>query len=228
MSDVPNTLEELQYAILQGDLQDNPYLQPHTIPARDKELKTKAKKIIPAINELVKLVETCKESVDAYSNQIEDKVQKVVAELEVTLKQEYAQEIDQRFEALEATINQLVTDEVTKQVSKIGSSSGGTETMKKKFISKATINTNSNGVKAPFKFTEIQNIQEQIVPIIKTTYKTTGYINVAKPYELNHTSSSVYAMYNYPLELRIDTETDEVTVVNQSSSAMMVYFFEME
>ena len=74
MSVVPNTLEEVQYQVLQGDLTLNPKLQPSSIPAKDKELKTVAKKVIPAINELVKLVAVCKQSVDSYSSKIEEKV----------------------------------------------------------------------------------------------------------------------------------------------------------
>ncbi len=53
---LPSTIEEMQSQVLQGDLSANPYLQPHVIAGKDKELKTSAKKIIPAINELLKSV----------------------------------------------------------------------------------------------------------------------------------------------------------------------------
>ena len=223
MSNIPKTLEELQFAILQADLQDNPYLQPHSIPARDKELKTKAKKIIPAINELLKIIETCKTSIDTYSGQIETTVRAVVEELAVTLKQEYAKEVDQRFISLEGKVKQLVEQQIESHMGETGASIERGSAMKKKFISKATVNI--NGVKAPFKFTEIQNIQEQIVPIAKTDYAGGGYINIAQPFEL--TAKSVCEIYNTPLELRVNPETDEVMVINRGNTAMVVYFFEM-
>ena len=87
MSNLPTTLEEMQFAILQGDLSTNPKLQPSTIPSRDKELKTVAKKIIPAINELLKTVTTCKTSVEQYSSQVEAKVQELGTQMEKSLKQ---------------------------------------------------------------------------------------------------------------------------------------------
>lgn len=74
MSDLPNTLEEMQRDILQGDLKNNPYLQGSTIPTRDKELKTKAKKIIPAINELLKMINTFSDSINDFMDNVNSEV----------------------------------------------------------------------------------------------------------------------------------------------------------
>ena len=59
MSDLPTTLAEMQRDILQGDLSLNSYLQPSPIASRDKELKTDNKKMIPAVNELLKKINVC-------------------------------------------------------------------------------------------------------------------------------------------------------------------------
>lgn len=110
MSKVPGTLEEVQYEVLQGDLTANPKLQPSPIPAKDKELKTTAKKIIPAINELVKLVATCKQSVDTYAMQIEDKVNSYGEVLGNTLKKEQLEAIESKVAEVEEALKRTLTD----------------------------------------------------------------------------------------------------------------------
>lgn len=110
MSSLPSTLEEMQYEVLQGDLTANPKLQPSSIPAKDKELKTTAKKIIPAINELVKLVATCKQSVDTYAVQIEDKVNSYGEVLGNTLKKEQLEAIESKVAEVEEALKRTLTD----------------------------------------------------------------------------------------------------------------------
>lgn len=108
MSVVLNTLEEVQYQVLQGDLTLNPKLQPSSIPAKDKELKTVAKKVIPAINELVKLVAVCKQSVDSYSSKIEEKVNAFGSALGETLKQEQLDHLNTQIEVIEKDTKQAL------------------------------------------------------------------------------------------------------------------------
>lgn len=110
MSSLPSTLEEMQYEVLQGDLTANPKLQPSPIPAKDKELKTTAKKIIPAINELVKLVATCKQSVDTYAGQIEEKVNSYGEVLGNTLKKEQLEAIESKVAEVEEALKRTLTD----------------------------------------------------------------------------------------------------------------------
>lgn len=90
MSTLASTLEEAQVQILQGDLSKNLGLQPSVIPAKDKELKTKAKKIIPAINELVKLIDVLNNTVTDYSSN----VQSLVDSAEGALLQSLADQIE--------------------------------------------------------------------------------------------------------------------------------------
>lgn len=81
MSSLGGTLEEVQVQILQGDLSKNAGLQPSPIPAMDKELKTKAKKIIPAINELLKRIDVLTNTVADYSTNVQTLVDAAEAAL---------------------------------------------------------------------------------------------------------------------------------------------------
>ena len=261
---LPTTLEEMQYEILQGDLSQNPKLQSSNIPAKDKELKTQAKKIIPAINELLKTITTCKQSVESYSTRIEEQVSAAVSSMEQTvkqeqlevinqslatmqsqlgeqvsalsdtLKQEYATEVDERFQALEERMSTLIAEQVAEQLAGAGSGTGaGTETgaggevMRKRFHSKITVTPNT-GQATPFKMTEIQNLEEQIVGLMKTTLNGTGYLHIPVPSTQKTSSSSVYEVYTTPIELRVDQETEEISVFNRSSNTIIIYFYEME
>lgn len=89
MTALAETLEEVQVQILQGDLSKNPKLQPSPIPSKDKELKTTAKKIIPAINELLKHINVLDNTVADYST----KVQTLVDAAEASLMQAIAERV---------------------------------------------------------------------------------------------------------------------------------------
>lgn len=259
---LPTTLEEMQYEILQGDLSQNPKLQSSTIPAKDKELKTQAKKIIPAINELLKTITICKQSVESYSSRVEEQVNAAVSSMEQTvkqeqlevineslanmesqlveqvaalsdtLKQEYATEVNERFQSLENQISTIIAEQVAEQLAGVGSGTGtgtgaGGEVMKKKFHSKITVTPNT-GQATPFKMTEIQNLEEQIVGLMKTRLNGAGYLQIPIPSTQKTSSSSVYEVYNFPIELRVDQETEVISVFNRSSNEVVIYFYEME
>lgn len=255
-SALPTTLEEMQYEILQGDLSLNPKLQSSTIPAKDKELKTQAKKIIPAINELLKTITTCKQSVETYSTRIEEQVSAAVSSMEETvkqeqlevinqslatmqsqlgeqvtalsdtLKQEYATEVNQRFQALEEQMSTIIAEQVAQQLAGAGTGAGG-EVMKKKFHSKVTVAPRT-GCETPFKMTEIQNLEEQIDGLMKTQANGVGYLHIPIPSTQKNSSTSVYEVYTTPIELRVDQETEVISVFNRSSSEIVIYFYEME
>ena len=82
MSKIAETLEELQRDILQGDLKDNKYLQGSTVPLLDKELKTKAKKIIPAINELLKTINTFSDGISTFMDEVKNEVNELKEEIQ--------------------------------------------------------------------------------------------------------------------------------------------------
>lgn len=264
MSVVPNTLEEVQYQVLQGDLTLNPKLQPSSIPAKDKELKTVAKKVVPAINELVKLVAVCKQSVDSYSSKIEEKVNAFGSALGETLKQEqldhlntqieviekdtkqaleaisqslsteYGEEMEKRVNELEAQMNEIIASkvlEVIKNLPQGGTGAGGGTSMKRVFHSKAEIGgRDTTGVKAPFKMTEVQDLAKQIEVVSATTYNAVkgSYVDQYHRGEYKSTSSSAYEVYGYPVDIAVDSATDEIYVRTTATNKLTVYFYTME
>lgn len=256
MSSLPTNLEDMQYEILQGDLTENPKLQASSIPSKDKELKTTAKKIIPSINELLKTIIVCKQSVETYSNRVEEQVAEVVGdmeevlkkeqmeeitgqmaateeklkavieELEITLKEQYAVETEERFKILEEKMNELVESKVQEQISNGTGTSGEGVALKKKFLSKVSVEKGASTI-APFKFTELQDVEQQIMATGYSAASKT-YIKINPLFTLKSSSTSVYQTYTYPIDMRVDTETDEITLVNKGDYALNLYFFEME
>ena len=250
MSKVPSTLEEVQYEVLQGDLTINPKLQPSPIPAKDKELKTTAKKIIPAINELVKLVATCKQSVDTYSSQIEDKVnvygevlgntlkkeqleaieskvseieegvKEVLAETSETLKNDYALAMDEKMIVLEKKIEAIVLE----QMEKTGSQVGGNE-LKREFISSDELLKTGAKCQAPFKLQEIQDFNRQ-VEVLAYSSKYDSYIRVDAQYNLESSSTSIFEAYSRPITVAV-AEDGTITLVSADSRKLKVYFYNL-
>ena len=78
---LPSTLDEMQLQILHEDLADNPYLQPHAIASRDKELKTTSKRIIPAINELLKNLGVVNKTMQGFTDEVNESVSALRVEL---------------------------------------------------------------------------------------------------------------------------------------------------
>lgn len=228
MSNLPLTLEEMQYEILQGDLSDNPKLQSSSIPALDRELKTKAKKIIPAINEILKVIENCKKTVELYSGQVEEKISSMRTELENTLKLEYAKDIEERFNSLGAQIEQYITAQLKEQqTTGTGAGAGtGAEKMKRQFLKKVQVPIGSQ-IATGLKMTEIQDLEKQIV--------VTGYVQKTKMNTLlmpqattDYENACAYSTTSYPADIRINPDTDEIIVANMGKNDFIVYLYEME
>lgn len=100
------TLEQMQYDILQGDLSGNPLLQPNSIKSKDKELKTNAKKVIPAINELLKRLEVCETTVDGFTTEVDIKLSDFEKTLANTLTETFREEMATTLEAMEAALTE--------------------------------------------------------------------------------------------------------------------------
>lgn len=257
MSNLPTTLEEMQFAILQGDLSANPKLQPSTIPSRDKELKTVAKKMIPAVNELLKTVTTCKTSVEQYSSQVEAKVQELgnqmaeslkteqmevitqkveeiktnvsalMASMQETLKQDYAEEMEQKMAIILGNMDATIETKIQAMISdgKIGAGTGG-KTLKKVFHSKALLNKGDT-IKAPFKFTEIQDINKQIMGAVGGSGGQ--YVYQSELFKFTTSSSSLYYVKDVPINVQVDPHTDEISLTNTSDLyPIELYFFTVE
>ena len=278
---LPTTLEDMQYEILQGDLTLNPRLQKSAIPAKDKELKTTAKKIIPAINELLKLLDTCKQSVDTYSNQIEEKVKSVTEELADTIKKEqlvyinaeldkvksetsqlvskmgetlnqsYAESVAEQFENLQKRIDELTEqkfaeklDDINTMINEViesklaeqgtgsnssGNSGAGSEgaELKRVFHSKVRL-AKGDTVILPFKASEIQDINKQVDGYVYSSYRTNKFIKYSTMFADKTGSTSIWDVSTFPIDFRLDEDTDEITLVNSSNYEVMLYFFSME
>lgn len=69
-----NSINEMQRDAVAQSLQNNPYFQPHTVPALDNSLKTVSKKIVGAINELVVGSKKNWDSLGNYSQQTDTKL----------------------------------------------------------------------------------------------------------------------------------------------------------
>ena len=252
MSKVPDTLEEVQYEVLQGDLTANPKLQPSPIPAKDKELKTTAKKIIPAINELVKLIATCKQSVDTYSDQIEEKVNAYGEKLSEAIKEEQLKALEEKLASLDETVKVLVSDasealkvdyanaieqkmkaleeQIKKQIEEAGESQGtGTGTggneLKREFISSAELLQTGVGCQAPFKLQEVQDFNRQ-VEVLAYSSKYDSYIRVDAQYKLDSSSTSIYEAYTKPITVKV-AEDGTLTLVSADSRKLKVYFYNL-
>ncbi len=252
MSKVPDTLEEVQYEVLQGDLTANPKLQPSPIPAKDKELKTTAKKIIPAINELVKLIATCKQSVDTYSDQIEEKVNAYGEKLSEAIKEEQLKALEEKLASLDETVKVLVSDasealkvdyanaieqkmkaleeQIKKQIEEAGESQGtGTGTggneLKREFISSAELLQTGAKCQAPFKLQEVQDFNRQ-VEVLAYSSKYDSYIRVDAQYKLDSSSTSIYEAYTKPITVKV-AEDGTLTLVSADSRKLKVYFYNL-
>lgn len=152
MSEIPNTLEQLVYEVLQGDLSQNPLLQPHVIASKDKSLKTQAKKIIPAINELLKRVCVCEETMQGFTTEVDKKITEELTQqlaelsdgLQKKLEASYKEEIEKRFEALEKVVTKNMAQQVQDQVQNVINASqstgqGGSGDMKKVLVEKVVV-----------------------------------------------------------------------------------------
>ena len=82
MANLPDTLEAMQRDILHYDLSLNPYLQKSSIPAKDKELKTNAKRIIPAINELLRLLNTFSAGIQNFMQDTQESINNMLDQIE--------------------------------------------------------------------------------------------------------------------------------------------------
>ena len=250
MSSLPSTLEEVQYEVLQGDLTANPKLQPSPIPAKDKELKTTAKKIIPAINELVKLVATCKQSVDTYAGQIEEKVNAYGQQLGSVLKEEQLNELESKMAEVEEALKRALTDAsdvlrqdyaeamnakmrelenkveelINERMAALPSAGTGGNELKREFISLTDLKENGT-CRAPFKLQEVQDLSRQI-EVLEYSSKYSAYIHIDTQYNLENSGTSIYEIYSRPLTLKV-AEDGTITLVNTSLRKLKVYFYKL-
>ena len=224
MSKIAETLDELQRDILQGDLKDNPYLQGNTVPLLDKELKTKAKKIIPAINELLKTINTFSDGIGIFMNSIQaevDGLKEEIQEMNTSIKElsNSDEELKKRYDEC---IKKAADIELDVQIIK-------NEYMNTKF--KGDIMELKNRVKLKKgESAVIGSVEELYDP--KKQIKIYAYEENSKKYKfidyefkIETWGSSAYTFDVSPIELQIDGEGDDVTLVNRSSWELIVFIY---
>lgn len=230
MSELPVTLEEMQRDILQYDLSNNPYLQGSVIPARDKELKTKAKKIIPAINEILKNVETFTsgvqkfmEDVEKRFNALEDSIAEINSKIESFDSTYDISDVLEKYESCNKTVEELKIDmSVMQSVCKCYNES---KEVTMKFNSKLKL-AEGKGQTINIKATSVVNWQDQIaVYAYEQNSKSYKYINTS--FTMQTSSTSIYNFNVRPIELRVNYETDEITIFNNSNYELIIYIFEI-
>lgn len=99
---LPSTLDEMQLQILQEDLSDNPYLQPHAIASRDKELKTTSKKVIPAINEVLKNLVVVNNTMQGFTDEVNQAIETVTTTLKTYIDKGLEEDVNKNTEEIEA------------------------------------------------------------------------------------------------------------------------------
>ena len=106
---LPNTLDDMQLQILHEDLADNPYLQPHAIAGKDKELKTNSKKIIPAINELLKNLTVVNQTMQGFTDEVNQSIDAVSVELKAYIDKGLEDTVNKNTEEI-GTLKQLMEE----------------------------------------------------------------------------------------------------------------------
>lgn len=237
VSSVPATLEELQYEVLQGDLSINEKLQPSAVPALDKELKTVAKKIIPAINEILKLVNVCKQSVETYSADAERSISKLSSELTdfsetmektqdemlATLKSYCNEAINQQMSTLQKSIDKLIQEKIdTLDLSGVVSGDGE---MKRVFHSKVSLAKDATAT-IPY---NVENFDpNRQMEVYARSSKTSSYILVPHHTAIVNDENSIMKFSTPPVDLSVDVTTGALKLRNSSGAyAIEVYLFDL-
>ena len=224
MSKLAQTLEELQRDILQGDLKDNPYLQGSTVPLLDKELKTKAKKIIPAINELLKTINTFSDGISTFMDEVKNEVNELKEEIQdmkksISKLSDSDEELKKRY------------DECIKKAAEIE--------LDVKLIKNDYMNTKFKGdimeLKNKVKLKKgesavIGSVEELYDP--KKQIKIYAYEENSKKYKFidyefkkETWGNSAYTFDVTPIELQIDGENSDVLLVNRSSWELIIFVY---
>lgn len=224
MSKLAETLEELQRDILQGDLKDNPYLQGSTVPLLDKELKTKAKKIIPAINELLGMMDVFSAGISDFINEVKGEVKGLKEEIQgmstsIGKLADSHEELRKRYdECIKKTAEIELDVEIIRN-----------EYFNRKF--KEDFMELKNRVK-------LKKGESAVIGSVEELYDPKGQIRIYA-YEEN---SKKYKFIDYefktetwgnsvrtfdvtPIELQIDGEGSEVTLVNRSSWELIAFIY---
>ena len=226
MSKIAETLEELQRDILQGDLKDNPYLQGSIVPLLDKELKTKAKKIIPAINELLKTINTFSDGISTFMDEIKGEVNGLKEEIQdmkknISKLSNSDEELKKRYDecikkAAEIELDvQLIKNEYMNRSVEI---EGDIMELKNKVKLKKGESAVIGSVD------ELYDPGKQI-RIYAYEENSKKYKFIDFEFKTETWGNSAYTFNVTPIELQIDAEGNDVLLVNRSSWELIAFIY---
>ena len=222
MSKIAETLEELQRDILQGDLKDNPYLQGNTVPLLDKELKTKAKKIIPAINELLKTINTFSDGIGIFMNSIQaevDGLKEEIQEMNTSIKElsNSDEELKKRYDEC---IKKAAEIELDVQIIK-----NEYMNFKEDFMELRNRVKLKKGESAVIGSVEELYDPKKQIKIYAYEENSKKYKFIDYEFKTETWGNSAYTFNVTPIELQIDEEGSEVTLVNRSSWELVIFIY---
>lgn len=224
MSKLSETLEELQRDILQGDLKDNPYLQGSTVPLLDKELKTKAKKIIPAINELLGMMDVFSAGISTFMDEVKGEVNGLKEEIQDMKKSisELSNSDEELKKRYDECIKKAAEIELDVQIIKNEYMNGKLKEDFMELKNRVKLKKGESAV--------IGNVEELYDP--KKQIRIYAYEENSKKYKFvdyefktETWGNSAYTFNVTPIELQIEGEGSEVTLVNRSSWELIIFLF---
>lgn len=234
MANLPDTLEAMQRDILYYDLSLNPYLQKSTIPAKDKELKTNAKKIIPAINELLRLLNTFSAGIQNFMqdtqesiNNMLDQIEQMSNEIEDLKKSNVDKDsiIEDLSKKYDECLNKIQELEFDINTIRQYCNNNDLEDIEMKFDSKVKL-TKGESVVTTLKANDICDIQKQI-KIYAYDEESGKYKYINPEFKMNTSSNTIYRFITSPVEIVPDIDTDIITLKNTTNWPLIIYLFKL-
>lgn len=234
MANLPDTLEAMQRDILYYDLSLNPYLQKSTIPAKDKELKTNAKKIIPAINELLRLLNTFSAGIQNFMQDTQESINNMLDQIEQMSneiedlkksnvdKDSIIEDLSKKYDECLNKIQELEFDINTiRQYCK----NNDLEDIEMKFDSKVKLTKGESAV-TTLKANDICDIQKQI-KIYAYDEESGKYKYINPEFKMNTSSNTIYRFITSPVEIVPNIDTDIITLKNTTNWPLIIYLFKL-
>lgn len=234
MANLPDTLEAMQRDILHYDLSLNPYLQKSSIPAKDKELKTNAKRIIPAINELLRLLNTFSAGIQNFMQDTQESINNMLDQIEQMSneiedlkksnvdKDSIIEDLSKKYDECLNKIQELEFDINTiRQYCK----NNDLEDIEMKFDSKVKL-TKGESVVTTLKANDICDIQKQI-KIYAYDEESGKYKYINPEFKMNTSSNTIYRFITSPVEIVPDIDTDIITLKNTTNWPLIIYLFKL-
>ena len=234
MANLPDTLEAMQRDILHYDLSLNPYLQKSSIPAKDKELKTNAKRIIPAINELLRLLNTFSAGIQNFMqdtqesiNNMLDQIEQMSNEIEDLKKSNVDKDsiIEDLSKKYDECLNKIQELEFDINTIRQYCNNNDLEDIEMNFDSKLVIKKDES-VEISLKASDLLDPKKQI-KIYAYDDSSKKYKHIEYGFTQETSSSSVYEFDVKPIELAIDGNSDTVTLTNRSYWTLVIYLFKL-